>query len=92
MLASHDENVRLFEQSFAELEAAMVSDENKAIYHELSAELADYWILENEILTLGTTGFDHICDLILRFHRRERTEKITLCKTFQPAAKRFHRL
>ena len=55
MLASHDENVRLFEQSFAELEAAMVSDENKAIYHELSAELADYWILENEILTLGTT-------------------------------------
>ncbi len=55
MLVSHDENVRLFEQSFAELEAAMVSDENKAIYHELSAELADYWILENEILTLGTT-------------------------------------
>lgn len=55
MLASHDENVRLFEQSFAELEAAMVSDENKAIYQELSAELADYWILENEILTLGTT-------------------------------------
>ncbi|MDE7340159.1 MAG: MCP four helix bundle domain-containing protein [Lachnospiraceae bacterium] len=55
MLASHDENVRLFEQSFAELEAVMVSDENKAIYHELSAELADYWILENEILTLGTT-------------------------------------
>ena len=55
MLASHDENVRLFEQSFAELEAVMVSDENKAIYQELSAELADYWILENEILTLGTT-------------------------------------
>lgn len=55
ILASHDENVKLFEQSFAELESAMVSEENKAIYNDISAKLADYWKLENEILTLGAT-------------------------------------
>ena len=55
MLASHDENVELFEQSFAELESAMVSEANKAIYNDISAKLADYWKLENEILTLGAT-------------------------------------
>lgn len=55
MRADHDKNVKLFETSFADLESAMVSAENKAIYSDLSAKLADYWKLENEILELGTT-------------------------------------
>lgn len=55
MLSSHDENVKLFEQSFAELESTMVSEANKAIYNDISAKLADYWKLENEILILGAT-------------------------------------
>lgn len=55
MKANHDENVALFEQSFAELEAAMVSPTNKAIYQDLSVKLKDYWVLEKEILDLGTT-------------------------------------
>lgn len=55
MLASHDENVRLFEQSFADLEEYMVSDANKAIYSDISTKLVNYWKVENEILTLGAT-------------------------------------
>lgn len=55
MRANHDENVELFEQSFAELEAAMVSAENKAIYQDLSEKLKDYWVIEREILDLGST-------------------------------------
>lgn len=55
MRASHDENVELFEKSFAELERAMVSEKNKEIYKELSEDLAEYWVLEREILDLGTT-------------------------------------
>lgn len=55
MRASHDENVELFEQSFADLESAMVSEENKKIYSDVSAKLEEYWKLEREILDLGTT-------------------------------------
>lgn len=55
MKAAHDKNVELFEQSFAELEAAMVSSENKATYQDLCVKLEDYWMLEKEILDLGTT-------------------------------------
>lgn len=55
MLAAHEENVKLFEQSFADLESAMVSDANKEIYNDISTKLVNYWKLENEILALGAT-------------------------------------
>ncbi|MCM1087217.1 MAG: methyl-accepting chemotaxis protein [Muribaculaceae bacterium] len=55
MLVTHDENVELFEKSFAELEASMVSDANKKTYSDITAELEDYWTLEREILELGAT-------------------------------------
>jgi len=61
MKADHDENVRLFEQSFADLESAMVSDANKEIYRKISAELEEYWELENEILTLGASTDRAVC-------------------------------
>ena len=55
LLVTHDEQVKLFEESFAAMEATMVTEENKRIYNEISEELIDYWKLENEILTLGAT-------------------------------------
>ena len=55
MRDAHDKNVELFEQSFADLESAMVSETNKKIYNEISADLEEYWKLEREILDLGTT-------------------------------------
>ena len=55
MKNEHDENVALFEKSFAALESYMVSEENKINYNDISTELVNYWKLENEILTLGMT-------------------------------------
>ncbi len=55
MKGDHDANAALFEKSFADLEKYMVSAENKKIYADISAQLADYWKLENEILILGMT-------------------------------------
>jgi len=55
MKGDHDANAALFEESFADLEKYMVSAENKKIYADISAQLADYWKLENEILILGMT-------------------------------------
>lgn len=55
MKSEHDENVALFEKSFAALESYMVSEENKQNYRDITAELVEYWKLENEILNLGMT-------------------------------------
>ncbi|MCM1045495.1 MAG: methyl-accepting chemotaxis protein [Candidatus Gastranaerophilales bacterium] len=49
----HDENVELFNASFAELESSMVSETNKKIYSNLISNLEDYWVLENDILEQG---------------------------------------
>ena len=53
MIAVHDENVEMFNQSFAELETYMVSAENKKIYKEISSALTEYWELDREIMELG---------------------------------------
>lgn len=52
----HDSNVKLFEQSFADIEKTMVTAENKKLYKELSEKLPDYWKLDQEILELGATS------------------------------------
>ena len=52
-IVNHDENKEMFTQSFAELETAMVSAENKKIYNEISSALTGYWELDQEILDLG---------------------------------------
>ncbi|MCM1252766.1 MAG: methyl-accepting chemotaxis protein [Clostridium sp.] len=55
MKASHDENVALFEKSFADLAHTMVTEENKAIYNDIADKLEDYWKLDAEIIELGAT-------------------------------------
>lgn len=52
----HDNNVKQFEESFAELEKTMVSAANKKLYKELSDKLPAYWKLDQEILELGATS------------------------------------
>ncbi len=55
MRASHEESVRSFTESFAELEKFMVSDENKRVYRDIADQLPAYWALDNEIIELGST-------------------------------------
>lgn len=52
----HDNNVKLFEESFAALEKTMVSAENKKLYKDISNKLPAYWKLDQEIMELGATS------------------------------------
>ena len=54
-LASHDEYKTQFEQSFAELEQYMVSQENKDVYKKISNLLPSYWQVDSKILEIGAT-------------------------------------
>lgn len=56
MRVSHDDNIKLFEQSFAALEKAMVSAANKEVYRSITGKLPAYWSLEQEILELGSAS------------------------------------
>ncbi len=56
MRKTHEEDKRLFEESFAALEEAMVSRANKEVYSAIVRALPDYWKLEQEILDLGSTA------------------------------------
>lgn len=52
----HDRDVKLFEESFAELEKTMVTAANKELYKEVSDKLPAYWKLDQEIMELGATS------------------------------------
>ncbi len=56
LVDTHDRYVDLFEESFAELEKTMVSEENKKIYKRISSELEEFWKLDKEIMDLGATS------------------------------------
>lgn len=51
--ADHAKSIENFTASFAELESAMVSAENKKVYADISSKLPAYWALDNEIITQG---------------------------------------
>lgn len=50
---SHTESIENFTSSFESLEKAMVSEENKKVYADISSKLPAYWALDSEIITQG---------------------------------------
>lgn len=50
---SHTESIENFTSSFEALEKAMVSEENKKVYADISSKLPAYWALDSEIITQG---------------------------------------
>lgn len=56
MRSTHDRDKEMFAESFAALEASMVSDANKEVYQKISDQLPGYWELEQEILELGSSS------------------------------------
>ena len=50
-----------FTKEFNNLESAMVTAENKKLYNDLKAKLADYWVLEEEIINQGATVDRELC-------------------------------
>ena len=52
-----------FTKEFNNLESAMVTEENKKLYNDLKSKLADYWVLEEEIVNQGATTDREQCKL-----------------------------
>lgn len=52
-----------FIKEFNALETSMVTEENKQLYNEIKAELEDYWELEEEIVSLGSTTDREKCKI-----------------------------
>lgn len=52
-----------FTTEFNSLESAMVTAENKKLYNDLKSKLADYWVLEEEIVNQGATTDRDQCRL-----------------------------
>lgn len=55
LLANHDEYKENFTNEFNDLEAFMVSQENKELYARVKSDLEEYWRVEEEIINLGAT-------------------------------------
>lgn len=63
LLANHEEYKKEFTQEFDNLEASMVSQENKALYQQVKNKLNDYWSFEEEIVSQGATTDREQCKL-----------------------------
>lgn len=55
LLANHETYKEEFTQEFNSLSSSMVTSENKALYKDVQEKLADYWIVEEDIITRGAT-------------------------------------
>lgn len=61
VLKQHEESVAAFEQSFAEIEKTIVSESGKETYEKIKAELENYWVLDEKILSIGATTDRSLC-------------------------------
>ena len=61
VVKQHDEKKALFEDYFAEIENTIVSDDGRATYDAIKAELDDYWKLDTMIMELGATTDRDLC-------------------------------
>lgn len=61
LVEQHAENKKLFTEYFEEVENTIVSAEGRKTYDEIEAELASYWQLDEEIMTLGATTDREVC-------------------------------
>ncbi len=61
VLKQHEESVAAFEQNFAEIEKTIVSESGKETYEKIKAELENYWVLDEKILSIGATTDRSLC-------------------------------
>jgi len=55
VVQQHADGKSKFEEYFAEIENTIVSDDGRATYDEIKADLEDYWELDTRIMELGST-------------------------------------
>ena len=56
VVKQHEENKRLFEEYFAQVEKTIVSEEGRETYDEIKSELDAYWTLDAKIMEMGATS------------------------------------
>lgn len=56
VVKQHEENKRLFEEYFAQVEKTIVSEEGRETYDEIKSELDAYWALDAKIMEMGATS------------------------------------
>lgn len=61
VLQQHEANKKLFKEYFAEVEKTVVSEDGRATYDAIVAELDAYWALDEEIVALGATTDRELC-------------------------------
>jgi len=61
LVKQHDENKAKFNEYIKVVEETIVADEARITYGEINSELAEYWKLEQDILTLGATTDRALC-------------------------------
>ena len=60
-IASHQEYKERFETAFAELEASMVSEDNKAAYKSIAGKLPTYWEIDTRVMETGAVTDRELC-------------------------------
>lgn len=63
LLKNHKIYKEEFTREFENLESAMVTAENRALYKDVQDKLADYWAFEQEIMSLGATTDREQCKI-----------------------------
>ncbi len=63
MVQAHADSIEQFTASFAALEPAMISEENKQVYSDISSKLPGYWALDQEIMDQGSVTDREQCEL-----------------------------
>lgn len=61
VVQQHQDNRVMFEQYFADIENTIVSEDGRKTYDEISAQLDEYWRLDEEIMNLGATTDRELC-------------------------------
>lgn len=61
VVQQHKEVKEAFEQSFADIEKTIVSEDGRKTYDEIEAELSEYWVLDTRIMDLGATTDRELC-------------------------------
>lgn len=61
VVAQHEENRKMFDQYFADIENTIVSEDGRNTYDAIASELDAYWELDEKILAVGATTDRQLC-------------------------------
>ncbi len=61
VVKQHDDTKAIFDETMKVVEHTIVSKDGRTTYNAILEELEDYWVLDNEIMTLGASTDRELC-------------------------------